>query len=174
MATACSSQGHTDNSETEIAQIKSAILAEAASSGVDARFILATIMEESTGCVRVKSTTSPDGSVFNPGMMQDHNGAGTCFNVPAPCPESQIKLMIKDGTSGTAAGDGLKQTLAKSGAKDAQAVYIAARIYNSGSYPAGTALEDTLSVQGCYSSDIANVMIGFAGAESPCRTGEAV
>lgn len=173
MATACSSQGHTDNSETEISQIKSAILAESASSGVDARFILATIMEESTGCVRVKSTTSPDGSVFNPGMMQDHNGAGTCFNVPAPCPESQIKLMIKDGTSGTAAGDGLKQAIAKSSAKDAQAVYIAARIYNSGSYPGGP-LENTLSVQGCYSSDIANVMIGFAGAESPCRTGEAV
>ncbi|CAG8957917.1 hypothetical protein HYFRA_00000259 [Hymenoscyphus fraxineus] len=173
MAKSCSSQNHADNSEAEMSQMKAAILAESASSGVDARFILATIMEESTGCVRVKSTFAPDGSVFNPGLMQDHNGEGTCFNTPAPCPESQIKQMIKDGTSGTASGDGLKQTLAKSGASDAQAVYIAARIYNSGSYDGGP-LENTLSVQGCYSSDIANVLIGFAGAESPCRLGTAV
>ena len=43
--------------------------------GVDHRFILAVIMQESGGCVRAPTTNY---GVRNPGLMQDHNGSGTC------------------------------------------------------------------------------------------------
>ncbi|KAG9236483.1 putative copper transport protein CTR2 [Amylocarpus encephaloides] len=140
MLTSCASQSFTNNSPEEMSQIKQAIIDQSKATGVDSRFILAVIMSESTGCVRVKSTYSPVDSIFNPGLMQDHSGEGTCFNVPAPCPEAQIKQMIQDGTAGTTAGDGLKQTLEAAvakGASDATAVYVAARIYNSGNYNGG-------------------------------------
>jgi len=175
MAVSCASKNVENNSEEEMDQIKSAILDQAAATKVDSRFILATIMEESTGCVRVNTTNSPVDGIINPGLMQDHQGTGSCAGVPAPCPEAQIKQMIQDGTAGTASipngGDGIQQTLAKAGAfgTDAQAVYIAARIYNTGSYTGG-GLEDN-AASTCYSSDIANLLVGFAGAESPCKLG---
>ncbi|EPE36045.1 hypothetical protein GLAREA_05383 [Glarea lozoyensis ATCC 20868] len=171
----CAAQGVENNSEEEIAQMKAAILEQAAATKVDPRFILATIMSESTGCVRVITTRSPGDLIINPGLMQDHQGTGSCEGIPAPCPEAQIKQMIMDGTAGTEAilrgGDGLQQTLQKAAAfgKDAQAVYVAARIYNSGSYVSG-ALEDNAATA-CYSSDIANYLLGFAAALSPCKLG---
>jgi hypothetical protein len=177
MATSCASQGVENNSEEEMNQMKSAILEQAVTTQVDARFILATIMEESTGCVRVNTTNSPGDLIINPGLMQDHQGTGSCAGIPAPCPEAQIRQMIIDGTSGTASiangGDGLQQTLQKAAAfgKDAQAVYIAARIYNSGSFTSG-ALEVNAATA-CYSSDIANLLVGFAGVQSPCKLGMA-
>lgn len=173
MAVSCSSQNVEDNTEAEMAQIRAAILKQASATKVDARFILATIMEESTGCVRVKTTASPGDGVINPGLMQDHQGAGSCAGMAAPCPESQINQMIQDGTAGTASGDGLQQTLQKAAAfgKDATAVYVAARIYNSGSYHGG-ALEANAATA-CYASDIANLLRGFAGAQSPCKLGTA-
>jgi hypothetical protein len=171
----CAAQGVENNSEEEIAQMKAAILEQAAATKVDPRFILATIMSESTGCVRVITTKSPGDLIINPGLMQDHQGTGSCEGIPAPCPEAQIKQMIMDGTAGTESiprgGDGLQQTLQKAAAfgKDAQAVYVAARIYNSGSYVSG-ALEDNAATA-CYSSDIANYLLGFAAALSPCKLG---
>lgn len=50
--------------------------------------------------------------VRNPGLMQSHNGSGSCAGVN-PCPWSSILQMIRDGTAGTSSGDGLKQTMAK-------------------------------------------------------------
>lgn len=69
-------------------------------------------MQESKGCVRVHATTSPGAAIHNPGLMQTHNGKGSCNNGQPqnPCPNSMIKQMVKDGTAGTADGDGLKQT----------------------------------------------------------------
>jgi hypothetical protein len=177
MTVSCASQGVENNSEEEMNQMKSAILELAAATQVDSRFILATIMEESTGCVRVKTTRSPKDLIINPGIMQDHQGTGSCEGIPAPCPEAQIRQMIVDGTSGTASiangGDGLQQTLQKAAAfgTDAQAVYVAARIYNSGSFVSGKLEVDAATA--CYSSDIANLLVGFAGAESPCKLGTA-
>lgn len=160
-----------NNSDEENEAMKSAILSEAKSTGVDARFILATIMQESTGCVRVHTTVSPDG-VQNPGLMQDHEGTASCFGKAAPCPDETIQLMISEGTTGTSAGDGLKGTLAQAtgkGAKDATAVYVAARIYNSGSYPGGDLA--AAAATPCYATDIANRLSGFAFSASPCKLG---
>jgi hypothetical protein len=91
-------------------------------------------MQESKGCVRAKSTSSPGDLIRNPGLMQvsrevrwrkllgresntnlftqTHNGIGSCNEDGAmedPCPDSEIKQMIHDGCSGTDHGDGLKQ-----------------------------------------------------------------
>jgi hypothetical protein len=48
----------------------------------------------------------------NQDLQQTHNGIGSCNEDGAmedPCPDSEIKQMIHDGTSGTDHGDGLKQ-----------------------------------------------------------------
>lgn len=61
-----SSWGVADNTADETAAVKSAIEAVAAASAVDHRFILATIMQESGGCVRVPTT---NWGVNNPGLV---------------------------------------------------------------------------------------------------------
>lgn len=124
-------------------------------------------MQESTGCVRVRTTGGAGHR--NPGLMQDHNGAGTCNeggNVQNPCPKSTIELMIREGTAGTNDGDGLAQCLnqAADTRSDVSAFYRAARIYNSGENPEN--LQDTGTR--CYASDIANRLTGWLGDNSNC------
>lgn len=68
---------------------------------VDARFILAVMIQESWGCVRAPTT---NGGVRNPGLMQDHNGSATCnsdiapYAVQVPCPRDTITQMIREGS----------------------------------------------------------------------------
>lgn len=98
MLIGCDQYGVAGDSMDEIDDIKTAIDAIAAETYVDHRFILAVIMQESTGCVRVPSSI---GSVTNPGLMQDHEGASTCNDgttVHNPCPESKIEGMISEGS----------------------------------------------------------------------------
>ena len=151
----------------EIANIKAAIMAEAKATGVDERFILAIVMQESEGCVRVPTTNN---GVRNPGLMQSHNGSGTCAGVD-PCPASEITQMIKDGTAGTSSGDGLKQTLSETapttGTGTVRNYYAAARKYNSGSVDY-TNLDDGLGSTACYASDVANRLTGWVLAASSC------
>lgn len=64
-----------ENDSEEIADLKSAITSIAAAAGIDPRFVLATVMQESRGCVRVDTTHN---AVANPGLMQSHDGTGTC------------------------------------------------------------------------------------------------
>jgi hypothetical protein len=154
----CTQFGQANNSDQETADLKSAITSVAKSSGVDSRFILAVVMQESKGCVRVKTTVSPDGSVRNPGLMQDHNGANTCFNVK-PCPSSKITGMIKDGSTKTASGDGLQSILSRLKTTGSQKVYQAARTYNSGSIPPSGNLSEG-GATSSYASDIANRLGG--------------
>lgn len=76
---------------------------------LDHRFILAIILQESGGCVRVPTSNS---GVRNPGLLQSHNGEGSCNDegtVSAPCERSEIEEMIRDGVQGTDDGDGLVQ-----------------------------------------------------------------
>jgi hypothetical protein len=151
----CSQFSQANNSPDETNQLRSAILSVSQQSGVDARFILATVMQESKGCVRVWATT---GSVRNPGLMQDHNGVHDCFN-KNPCPNSEIVGMIQEGTQGTSSGEGLQQILNRLSSSGAQKIYQAARIYNSGSLPG----DGNLSGNGAtnsYVSDIANRLTG--------------
>ncbi|KAF2169792.1 hypothetical protein M409DRAFT_64802 [Zasmidium cellare ATCC 36951] len=181
MKGSCAQWGVPDDTDDEISEMKAAIQQVASSSGVDARFILAIVMQESTGCVRVITTQY---SVFNPGLMQSHNGTGSCNEnnvstaiatsgpyhsngtVQTPCPQSQIHQMIQDGTQGTSSGDGLQQLLAQQkggGFAAAQAYYRSARAYNGGSVAASGALEDGCCTKS-YASDVANRLMGWVAA----------
>lgn len=88
MGISCTEFGQDNNSPDETQAIHDSVLSVAGSSGVDPRFILAIVIQESKGCVRVPSTSG-----VNPGLMQDANGSGTC-NVGGvgvqPCPNDQV------------------------------------------------------------------------------------
>lgn len=156
------------NTATETSQLHDAIEAVAATSLLDHRFIFAIVMQESNGCVRVPTT---EGSHANPGLMQSNQGTGTCNNagvVSDPCPVDEIFQMIEDGVFGTASGDGLIQGVnSATGITGAQAFYIAARVYNSGSVPAGGDLGAPGATR-CYASDIANRLTGWVVAANDC------
>jgi hypothetical protein len=123
-------------------------------SGVDHRLILAIIMQESHGCVRVNTTNL---GVRNPGIMQNHNGKAYCNDnkkLTTPCPAATIHEMIREGTSGTSSGDGLAHCINLSGNGDVSDYYRAARIYNSGSISKTGNLESNIATH-CYASDVA-------------------
>ncbi|TVY43600.1 hypothetical protein LSUB1_G000525 [Lachnellula subtilissima] len=170
LSSSCTQFNKTNNTPGEIKDIDTSIQSVANTTGVDPRFILAVVMQESKGCVRVHDTLSPPpAQIRNPGLMQDHNGTNSCANTTVPCPPATITGMIMDGTNGTVGlvggGDGIKQTLAQAiteGGKDAQATYIAARIYNSGSYTFGTDLGGGQAATASYASDIANRLLGLS------------
>lgn len=157
------------NSQLEINFLRSSILRIGTETNVDSRFILANVLQESAGCVRAPTTFSTHP---NPGLMQSHDGAGTCNpadgEVVERCSYDQIELMIREGTAGTSQGDGLVQTLEQAGGDDASRYYRAARIYNSGSIAEDGDLADTLATR-CYSSDIANRLTGWALAPKTCN-----
>ncbi|KAL7949249.1 hypothetical protein V8C42DRAFT_208564 [Trichoderma barbatum] len=156
-----------NDSGPEVGAIWDGIQSAAAATGVDHRFILAVIMQESGGCVRVQTTNF---GVRNPGLMQDHNGGATCNengNVQDPCPSSTIYQMISEGTAGTNDGDGLANCINESGRSDVSAFYRAARIYNSGSISATGDLQSNIATH-CYASDIANRLTGWVNAPSAC------
>lgn len=171
MSSSCAQWNVPNNSEEEITHIKNSIQSVAQSSSVDPRFVLAIVMQESNGCVRVQTT---DNGVMNPGLMQSHDGTGSCNTgngqVLNPCPESQILQMIKDGTEGTAAGAGLQQCLAQEGGSGVTAYYKAARCYNSGSVAASGNLGQGIATH-CYVSDIANRLLGWSAGTSNCNGG---
>ena len=135
--------------------------------GVDERFILAIVMQESKGCVRVQSTNN---GVQNTGLMQSHDGTGSCNkdgSKTTPCPSTMINQMIKDGTAGTSAGDGLKQCYEAQSGEEAAKYFKAARTYNSGSVDPSGNLGQGCATH-CYASDIANRVGGWAGDVTEC------
>ncbi|KAJ5816736.1 hypothetical protein N7447_008969 [Penicillium robsamsonii] len=156
-----------DNSDDETSDINTSIKSIASETGVDARFILAIVMQESKGCVRVHSTNN---GVLNTGLMQSHAGQGSCNkdgSMTTPCPSSMIRQMIKDGTAGTTEGDGLKQCYEAQSGAEAAKYYKAARTYNSGSIASSGNLGQGGATH-CYASDIANRVRGWAGDMSEC------
>ncbi|WPH04789.1 Hypothetical protein R9X50_00768500 [Acrodontium crateriforme] len=173
MQQSCGWNGWGDNdSADEINSIQNAIQTQASSTGLDARFILAIMMQESKGCVRVPTTNN---GVRNPGLMQDHDGSGTCNdngNVQNPCPDYEIAQMIADGAAGTSQGDGLQQTQSQAqsatGDNGSRAYYAAARLYNSGSADYSN-LDNGLGSTPCYASDVANRLTGWTLAASNCQ-----
>ncbi|KOS22261.1 hypothetical protein ESCO_001554 [Escovopsis weberi] len=166
MSSSCSAWGQAGDSGPEIGAIWDGIQMAAAASGVDHRFILAVIMQESGGCVRVITS---NGGVRNPGLMQDHNGAATCNEngVKNPCPSATIYQMISEGVQGTTSGDGLANCINQSGRSDVSGFYRAARIYNSGSVSSTGALQNGIATH-CYASDIANRLTGWVNAAHGC------
>ena len=85
-----SSQIEPDDSDDEVERIRNAIASVAQATQVDHRFILAIIMQESGGCVRVASTLSPGSGVPNPGLMQDHDGSFNCVGIN-DCPQDKVR-----------------------------------------------------------------------------------
>ncbi|KAF2763964.1 hypothetical protein EJ03DRAFT_322057 [Teratosphaeria nubilosa] len=172
MNVSCSAifNGTRDNSMTENLDILEAIGAESDKMGVDRRFNLAIIMQESKGCVRAQTTSSPGEDVTNPGLMQTHDGLGTCAgteNRTTPCGPVMIRQMVKDGVQGTAGGDGLKQCWDTSPGSGAAQYYAAARMYNSGAIDGSGDLGAGCCTH-CYASDVANRLTGWVNATSPC------
>jgi hypothetical protein len=108
---ACKQFNVPSNSDKEITDIDSGIKQVSNEAGIDSRFIFVVLLQESNDCVRPPTTNY---GVRNPGLMQDHDGKATCNeggNIQNRCPAETIAQMIRDGVAGTAAGDGLKQTL---------------------------------------------------------------
>lgn len=169
-----------DTSDAEVNEIWNAIQTVAQETAVDHRFILAVMMQESGGCVRVYTTHN---AVANPGLMQSHAGSYSCnqgaqgqtWGLVSPCPADQITGMIRDGVSGTTAGDGLVgllNTAASMGGtgldgSSAQLYYQAARAYNSGQFDP-TNLDTKFSSSKCYTMDIANRLTGWTSAAKQC------
>jgi hypothetical protein len=155
------------NSDKETDDISSGIKQVSSETNVDARFILSVLLQESNGCVRAPTTNY---GVRNPGLMQSHDGAATCNdrgNIQNPCPANTIVQMIRDGVAGTAAGDGLIQTLKQAPGSGAAKYYGAARIYNSGSIDPSGDLGAGIATK-CYASDVANRLLGWAFSNKSC------
>ncbi|KJX93021.1 muramidase like protein [Zymoseptoria brevis] len=170
MFTSCSQWSVPKNSGEEVGDIWNAIQQVSGETGVDHRFILAIVMQESGGCVRVPGT---DNGVRNPGLLQDHDGAATCNEngVTTPCSQETITQMIRVGVAGTAAGDGLAQCINNAieqfHDEDAKAYYRAARNYNSGSVADSGTLEEGIATHR-YASDIANRLTGWVNPDHGC------
>ncbi|CAO2652830.1 Nn.00g022410.m01.CDS01 [Neocucurbitaria sp. VM-36] len=159
-----------DNEETETQAIKDSIEGESETSGIPKELILAVMMQESMGCVRVH--TSHHGS-DNPGLLQSA-GKASCNpdgKPISPCPANEIRTMIHEGT----AGEGLKTTLKNSldffdptGTANDSKWYKVARRYN-----AGEVLMDEKNLgigpTNCYASDIANRLVHPFG-DSTCNS----
>ncbi|KAB2580097.1 putative exo-beta- -glucanase protein [Lasiodiplodia theobromae] len=160
-----------ENSAAEMQGIYDAIQKIAVETKVDHRFILAIVVQESKGCVRVPTTGNADPNIFNPGLMQCHSGDTSCAN-KNPCPNSSILSMIREGTAGTPKGDGLAQVINQAqktfSTSDARAFYAAAKYYNGGSIPPSNNLEDGCCTR-CYSSDVANRLTGWTSATTKCN-----
>ncbi|KAK3704707.1 hypothetical protein LTR37_013681 [Vermiconidia calcicola] len=148
-----------DNTPEIIQDMYDAIQDRANASLVDHRYIFATILQESNGCVQVGSTTS-SGGVNNPGLMQSHNGQAFSKSHQT----LSILTMVQDGTQGTEHGDGLVQNLNIYGNP-----YAASRGYNSGYIPKSGDLSEAAGATACYVSDIANRLTGWVYAETKCH-----
>ncbi|KAL8924222.1 MAG: hypothetical protein Q9208_004186 [Pyrenodesmia sp. 3 TL-2023] len=159
------------NTPAEISSIHNATLRISNETNTDSRFILAVILQESGGCVRVPTSFY---SSRNPGLMQSHNGPATCnedATPVVPCPYVTIEEMIREGTAGTSYDTGMGLVIALRQAvgaiDDVARYYRAARIYNSGSVdPSGDLMLGVATH--CYASDIANRLRGWVLADDGC------
>ena len=158
--------GLANNSPAETAALQSAIQSQASSAGVDPRLVLAMVMQESKGCVRVPTTSVGHP---NPGLMQDDNGPNTCNSgTPTnPCPDSTITGMISDGlTFGTSSLGACVKAALNPGT--AQGLFQAAFLYNGDITDSQTSLTGTTP---CYASDVANRLTGWVDTDGPNTCG---
>lgn len=164
----CSQWDVPNNTEDEIDNLRQAIKQVSKETKVDARFILAVALQESSACVRAPTTRYDH---RNPGLLQSHDGKGTCNEnkeVRFPCPADEILTMIRDGVAGTVHGDGLVQMLSKAPRRDDMKYYQAARMYNSGEIDPSEEMERGVATH-CYVSDIANRLTGWSTTAKLCN-----
>ena len=170
--------GVENDSDDEVDDLKTSIVSIGSNYHIDSRFILAIVMQESTGCVRVPSTF---GSHLNPGLIQSFEGTGSCNTnnatvlsadvdqmlVTTTCPRSEIYRQIQDGTDGTGPGQhGLVQNLQQGRLNGSYsgsiAYYRVARLYNSSSIAPSNNLGVAGTTTSIYVSEIANRLMGWA------------
>lgn len=92
----------TPNTQAETAALKSAITSISTATNVNPSFILAMVMQESAGCVRVPTTSSWEG-ISNPGLLQSFKGTASCNSngqILTPCPARTITQMLAEGIRG--------------------------------------------------------------------------
>ncbi|KAL8992399.1 MAG: hypothetical protein Q9169_007132 [Polycauliona sp. 2 TL-2023] len=179
----CNQYHVTPNTLPEIASLRTAILTISSQTRTSARFILAIILQESNGCVRVPTSFY---SLRNPGLMQSHNGPATCNEDASPiypCPYATIEEMIREGTAGTFEGKGMglvvalreaDKSVGAGGEMDVGRWYRASRIYNSGSVDGSGDLGKGVATH-CYASDVANRLRGWSlGGDGCVEGGEGV
>lgn len=152
------------DSADEQAAMLAAITRVAKNSMVDARVILATIVDESTGNVNVGCTNN---GVQNCGLMQSHNPVDTAFD--ASDVSNSILQMVRDGVRGTPSGPGLLG-LFNDDALTGGNLWNVFRAYNSGSIDAEN-LSDPMGATAAYVSNMANYLTGWNGwgsGPTPC------
>lgn len=162
MTSSCPNTDAKPTTKGEAEQMRLIIREVADRNAIDPRVILAIVMQESNGCVRVPTTNN---GVTNPGLMQSHDGKGSCNSgdkVEVPCQDKMIRLMIEDGTSH------FKECMKEAGGSGAANIYKAARIYNSGSIDSSGDLGKGIGSSACYVSDLANRLLGWSTGESKC------
>ena len=96
MFSACSQYGVEADSGPELGAIYDAVQKVAVETCLDNHFILAIIVQESGGCVRVPTSNS---GVRNPGLMQCHDDDATCnsditHKVQNPCPNTVVSSLF--------------------------------------------------------------------------------
>ncbi|PNP55749.1 hypothetical protein THARTR1_03969 [Trichoderma harzianum] len=171
----CSQYGVPNLSNDEMNDLENAINDIANQFNIDHRFILAEILTESSGCVRVPTTGGPATGIWNPGLLQDFDGYYTCncntyngvYNeygetcgVVDPCPADTITNMIREGAVGTDNGVGLSfliNAAEAQGAHDAQVFYVASEWYNQGEYSPNVG--GSLNAN-CYAQKVAQWLTG--------------
>ncbi|KAF2656297.1 hypothetical protein K491DRAFT_597275 [Lophiostoma macrostomum CBS 122681] len=141
----------TGDTGEDVGRIWNAINSAAASIGVEERVILSIILQESNGDVGVPCTTAPDGS-GSCGLMQADGSPG--FQGQHGLSQDDINNMVNAGTQH------YKSNLEQQGnGDDAQTIYEALRLYNSGSVDTSN-LSNGLGATDSYVSDIANRLTG--------------
>ncbi|KAK4508541.1 hypothetical protein PRZ48_002280 [Zasmidium cellare] len=174
----CSQYGVPNNSDDEMNDLYAAINNVADQYNIDHRYILAEILTESSGCVRVPTTGGQSTGIWNPGLLQDYDGYYTCncetYNgvsnqygetcgVVSPCPMDTIQNMVREGAVGTSNGYGLSSLInfaEGQGASDAQTFYVASEWYNQGAYTPNVG--GSLNAN-CYASNVAQWLTGCTG-----------
>lgn len=74
----CGQYGVPNLSDDEMNDLENGINDIANQFNIDHRYILAEILTESSGCVRVPTTGGPSTGIWNPGLLQDYDGYYTC------------------------------------------------------------------------------------------------
>ncbi|KKZ68795.1 hypothetical protein EMCG_05613 [[Emmonsia] crescens] len=146
--------GH--DSEEEVKYIEKYIHEASRNSGIDARIILAVVMQESHGNLR----TSAGGGI-TPGIMQALGSPHCETTAKGKCDENTIKGMINAGVFGTDKTPGLKACYEKNG----RSYGAMLRCYNSGSIPDPSDLTKAGPGTPSYVSDVANRLKGMEPAK---------
>jgi len=145
-------------------EIYNAIVSVSQAAKVDARLILAVIIQESGGWVNVQCTAG-----YNCGLMQANHGS-VSYN-PSNS-QASINQMVTDGVEGTTQGPGYVQYLNGGSAYTythcaSGNPYAAARAYNTGSCSKGGNMNCAQWGTASYTTDVANRLIGWDGTGSP-------